>query len=71
MTDPDAPPPGAQVKALRKRAAQCRAFAETYAGQVGPSLGELAVELDRKADAIDAREEEAAGKGTSKSAEAR
>lgn len=40
---------------LRVRAERCRHFARTYANDVGTSLAELAVELDRKADRLDAQ----------------
>ncbi len=38
---------------LRARAAKCRAFAKEYATDVGSSLDELAIELDKKADRLD------------------
>jgi hypothetical protein len=46
---------------LRARAERCRAFAREYATDVGASLSELAVELDLKADRLDAQERDKAG----------
>lgn len=42
----------AGVEALRARARQCREFAAKYAGDIGPSLEELAKALDKRADAL-------------------
>lgn len=39
---------------LRARAARCRNFARIYASDIGTSLGELADELDKQADRLDA-----------------
>ena len=47
-----AEPPG-EAGQLRARATRCRAFAKEYSSDVGASLDELAVELDKKADRID------------------
>ncbi len=41
---------------LRARAAKCRAFAREYASDVGSTLNELAVELDKKADRLDRKD---------------
>ena len=38
---------------LRSRARRCRDFAKEYASDVGLSLSELAVELDKRADTLD------------------
>lgn len=43
---------GSEVAALRLRASKCRDFARKYAADVGSSLSDLAVELDREADRI-------------------
>lgn len=43
-----------EVEELRARATRCRDYAREYATDVGTSLSELAVELDRKADRIEA-----------------
>lgn len=40
---------------LRARAERCRNFARIYKSDIGSSLSELAVELDKKADRLDAR----------------
>ncbi len=45
----------AAIEALRARARQCREFATKYAGDIGPSLGELAQELDKRADVLAAQ----------------
>ena len=42
-----------QVAALRLRASKCRFFAREYAADVGSSLSELAIELDKKADRME------------------
>lgn len=41
-----------EVDDLRARAARCRTFARAYASDIGASLGELADELDKKADRL-------------------
>jgi hypothetical protein len=58
MTGPDqAPEPlPSEIEELRARATRCRAYAEEYSSDVGASLSELAVELDRKADRLQAAE---------------
>ena len=48
-----------EAKGLRIRAARCRAFAREYAEDVGNSLTDLAVELDKRADRLDAQDEKA------------
>jgi hypothetical protein len=48
---------------LRIRARRCRDFAREYASDVGQSLSELAVELDKRADTLDP-----AGSGTAQPA---
>lgn len=53
----------AKVAALRARARQCREFAAKYAADIGPSLGQLAIELDKRADAIEARNQNAEADG--------
>ena len=40
---------------LRIRASRCRDFAREYAEDVGASLNDLAAELDRRADRLDAK----------------
>lgn len=42
---------------LRARAARCRDVARQYASDVGDSLNDLAVELDKRADALDTKAE--------------
>jgi hypothetical protein len=44
-----------EIDAIRARAAKCRNFAQIYATEVGSSLVDLAVELDKKADRLDAK----------------
>ena len=46
-----------EAEGLRVRAARCRDFAREYASDVGSSLTELAVELDKRADRLDAQDE--------------
>lgn len=41
-----------QAEALRARARKCRRFAAKYISDIGPSLGELAIELEKRADQI-------------------
>ena len=48
-----------EAEGLRLRAARCRDFAREYASDVGSSLTELAVELDKRADRLDAQDERA------------
>ena len=50
-TEADGQPAG-----LRARAERCRAFAREYATDVGVTLSELAAELDRKADRLEAKD---------------
>lgn len=50
----------AEVAALRNRASRCRMLASKYGKEIGPSLGNLALELDRRADTIEARDAMAA-----------
>ena len=52
----DAVPDAHTPAGLRARAERCRSFAREYASDVGNSLTELAVELDGKADRLDARD---------------
>ena len=47
-----------EAAGLRIRAARCRAFALEYAEDVGTSLTDLAVELDKRADRLDAQDED-------------
>jgi hypothetical protein len=42
-----------ESEALRERAERCRHFARQYATDVGQSLLDLAIELDRKADRLE------------------
>ena len=51
--------PPNEAESLRNRAARCRDFAREYASDVGSSLTELAVELDKRADRLDAQDEKA------------
>lgn len=44
-----------EAAALRARAERCRNFAREYASEVGTSLEQLAFELDKQADRIEAR----------------
>jgi hypothetical protein len=44
-----------EPEALRERAEKCRHFAQQYATEVGASLIELAVELERKAERLEAQ----------------
>ncbi len=48
-----------EAAGLRVRAARCRDFAREYARDVGSSLTELAVELDKRADRLDAQDKTA------------
>ena len=48
-----------EAEGLRVRAARCRDFAREYADDVGSALTDLAVELDKRADRLDAQEERA------------
>jgi hypothetical protein len=48
-----------EAAGLRIRAERCRAFAREYAEDVGNSLTNLAVELDKRADRLDAQDENA------------
>ena len=48
-----------EAEGLRIRAARCRDFAREYADDVGSALTDLAVELDKRADRLDAQEERA------------
>ena len=48
-----------EAESLRIRATRCRDFAREYASDVGSSLTELAVELDKRADRLDAQDESA------------
>lgn len=50
-----------EVEAIRARAERCRHFAREYANDVGCSLAELAVELDKQADRIEAAENQPPG----------
>jgi hypothetical protein len=43
------------AEALRHRARRCRHFAHQYASEVGTSLVELAIELERAADRLDSK----------------
>lgn len=43
-----------EAERLRAKAQRCRRFADKYADQVSPSLGKLAIELEKRADALDA-----------------
>lgn len=52
--------PEAQPEGLRARAERCRVFAREYATDVGASLSQLAVELDLKADRLEAHDADAA-----------
>jgi hypothetical protein len=45
-----------EVESIRQRAERCRQFAREYANDVGSALDELAVELDKQADRIEAAE---------------
>ncbi len=51
--------PPNEAESLRNRAARCRDFAREYASDVGSSLTELAVELDKRADRLDAQDDKA------------
>jgi hypothetical protein len=44
-----------EPEALRERAQRCRHFAQQYATDVGRSLLELAVELERKAERLESQ----------------
>jgi hypothetical protein len=44
-----------EADAIRARAQRCRDFARDYAADVGSSLKELAAELEKQADRLDAR----------------
>jgi hypothetical protein len=44
-----------EAEALRERAQRCCHFAQQYATDVGQSLVELAVELDRKAERLESQ----------------
>ena len=44
-----------EAEGLRIRAARCRDFAREYASEVGDSVAELAVEIDKRADRLDAQ----------------
>jgi hypothetical protein len=46
-----------EADGLRIRAARCRDFAREYASEVGSSLTDLAAELDKRADRLDAQDE--------------
>jgi hypothetical protein len=46
-----------EADGLRLRAARCRDFAREYADDVGSALTDLAVELDKRADRLDAQDE--------------
>jgi hypothetical protein len=52
-----------EIEQLRARATRCRTFANEYRSDVGTSLTELAVELDGKADRLQAAEDQAALNG--------
>ena len=60
--EPPEPLPS-EVEELRTRATRCRAYAKEYASDVGTSLSELAVELDRKADRLEASDGDAVNEG--------
>ena len=42
-----------EAEALRERAQRCRRFGQEYATDVGQSLLELAIELERNADRLE------------------
>ena len=43
------------IELLRERAERCRRFAREYSSEAGTSLEELAAELDKAADHLEAR----------------
>jgi len=45
----------AEIAAIRVRAAKCRRFADIYVSEVGTSLVELAAELEKQADRLEAK----------------
>ena len=47
--------PLAEADALRTRARRCRSQAKTFESEFGPKLIVLAEELEKRADALDAR----------------
>lgn len=49
-----------EIEELRARATRCRTYAEDYSSDTGVSLSALAVELDRRADRLQASEAGAA-----------
>ena len=51
-----------EAEGLRVRAARCRDFAREYADDVGSALTDLAVELDKRADRLDAQDENSGSK---------
>jgi hypothetical protein len=55
--EPPEPLPS-EIEELRTRATRCRDYAKEYATDVGTSLSELAVELDHRADRLEAAEDD-------------
>jgi hypothetical protein len=47
-----------EAESIRARAERCRHFAREYANDVSSALSDLAVELDRQADRLDAAEDQ-------------
>ena len=52
----DLPASSGEAKALRVRAERCRAQARTLESEFGPKLIVLAEELEKRAEALEARE---------------
>jgi hypothetical protein len=52
---PDVPVTTSEAEALRARAARCRAQAKAFQSEFGPKLIVLAEELEKRAEAIEAR----------------